>query len=60
MPVCEICKKNVKTVFKCKECAAKFCSNCGDEARDLCEDCIAFEETQDQYKLEQEIEIDTD
>lgn len=61
MPVCEICRKKVKEVFKCKECGTRFCKKCGDPARLLCKDCIEYEENvMGQYRPEQEIEIDTD
>ena len=60
MSVCEICKKKVKTVYKCKECGAKFCEKCGEKDREMCEDCIAYDATQGGYKLEQEIEIESD
>lgn len=61
MPVCEMCKKKQKKVFKCKECGSAYCEKCGNKDRELCEDCEAYEEaTQGSYKLEQEIEVGSD
>ncbi|MCW1301281.1 MAG: hypothetical protein QW507_01880 [Candidatus Nanoarchaeia archaeon] len=44
MPRCEICSNEVSKVYKCKSCGAKFCENCGDVDKLICEDCLAFEE----------------
>ncbi len=61
MPVCELCGKKVKVVYKCKACGARFCENCGDKNRLLCDDCIEYEEgAQGKYRLEQDIETDND
>jgi predicted nucleic acid binding AN1-type Zn finger protein len=58
MPVCEICGKKVKIVFKCNECGSSFCEKCGNKTRLLCQDCSEYEEqSQGSYKLEQEIEV---
>ncbi len=43
MPVCEICENNSIEVFECKKCGVKFCSKCGDSERDICEDCLDYE-----------------
>jgi len=59
MPVCEICKKKVKVVYKCKECGAKFCEKCGSKEKEMCEDCLEYEEEiLSGYKPEQEVEIE--
>jgi len=50
MGICEICENEVSRVsevFNCKECAAKFCTNCGDNDRNLCEDCLQYIEAYD-------------
>lgn len=61
MPVCELCKKKVKVTYKCKACSTRFCEKCGDKDKLSCEDCLEYEEgAQGRYKLEQEMEIDTD
>jgi len=44
MPRCEICENEVSKVYKCKSCGTRFCENCGDPEKLLCEDCLAFEE----------------
>ena len=60
MPICEICKKKKKTTFKCKECGAKHCDKCGDVDRELCLDCLRYEESM-RYELDQDVfELDTD
>lgn len=61
MPVCEICNKKQKVVFKCNECGSGFCEKCGDKTRLLCEDCVEYEDrSQGSYKLEQELEVGSD
>jgi hypothetical protein len=44
MPVCEICEKEVKVAYECKECGCKFCEDCGNAERELCDDCLSYEE----------------
>jgi len=58
LPKCDICKKNVKKLFKCKYCGAMFCENCGDYKNNICKDCKEYETAQNE-KIEVE-EIDTD
>ncbi|MCD6547291.1 MAG: hypothetical protein J7K22_01915 [Nanoarchaeota archaeon] len=53
MPKCEICGKNVKEVFKCKECGAKFCKNDGNVDALLCRYCE--EEMQEMIREEREV-----
>lgn len=50
MPKCEICEKKVKTVFRCKECSTRFCKDCGSEEREMCEDCVQYEDAQGGYE----------
>ena len=59
MPACEICENEVDEVYTCKECGSKFCANCGDPERSLCEDCLAYEEEaygEEEYEYEPEEE----
>ncbi|MBN1923739.1 MAG: hypothetical protein JW791_03180 [Nanoarchaeota archaeon] len=44
--VCEICGKKVAKVKKCTDCDSKFCENCGDEKRELCNYCIEYSEAE--------------
>ncbi len=43
MLICEICGNVVDKLYTCKSCGVKFCENCGDPERGLCEDCLAAE-----------------
>ena len=61
MAKCEICSKTVKTVYSCDECGARFCENCGDKNKLMCQDCLAYEESlKSGYRPEQEIEVEVD
>ena len=42
MPLCEICGMDVQELHDCKECQAKFCSECGNIKRGLCYDCLGW------------------
>ena len=58
MSVCQICEKKAKTSYKCKDCGSRYCSKCGDNERDLCEDCAAYGDgAMGGYRPEQEIAI---
>ena len=43
MPKCSICGKEVKEVYKCKECGAKFCKEHGNVDTEMCEDCLDYD-----------------
>lgn len=43
---CELCEREVKTLNTCQECSTKYCNECGDPARGLCQDCIDFKENE--------------
>jgi hypothetical protein len=44
MPICEICGMEVVEVTECTQCDAKFCEECGDKKRQLCYDCIGWDD----------------
>ena len=52
MPVCVICGEDSETVTKCKTCGDKFCTDCGEQEKNLCIYCVDFvelSETHDDY-----------
>lgn len=36
---CEICGYEEVSLFKCRRCGARFCSECGSPSENLCIDC---------------------
>ena len=55
MPICELCENDVSEIFDCKECGANFCAKCGDNERNLCEDCLQYIEA---YDVSREVELE--
>ena len=55
MPLCEICGMDVQELQDCKECGAKYCSECGDTKKCLCYDCLGWndEEIDEEYGEEE-------
>ncbi len=49
---CELCKCIEEELRDCKKCATVFCDNCGDKERNLCQDCLQFEE-EEKFDLEE-------
>jgi hypothetical protein len=46
MEKCSVCKEKPrkgKTLYKCKECECKFCEDCGDKEKQLCNDCLGYD-----------------
>lgn len=39
---CELCSKEVLDLFDCEICKTRFCSDCGDASRLVCNDCAGF------------------
>ena len=44
---CELCDGDFDSVERCGVCETKFCKNCGDVNRNLCNDCIEFDDASD-------------
>jgi len=44
MPRCDICGRKVKQTYRCKVCGARFCKKCGDVEREVCNDCLMYEQ----------------
>jgi len=55
MPLCEICGMDAQELHDCKECDAKYCSECGDTKKGLCYDCLGWndEEIAEEYSEEE-------
>jgi hypothetical protein len=56
MPLCEICGMDMQELHDCKECEAKFCSECGDEKKKLCYDCLGWNNEQIEEEYEEDWE----
>jgi len=41
---CDLCSKELDSMAHCSICDTKFCPDCGDYDRNLCKDCIEFED----------------
>lgn len=58
MKKCEICEKELPELFECKNCGTLFCPDCGDGERNMCEDCVAYENTYTAEDIEVEVDMD--
>jgi hypothetical protein len=54
LPVCEICGLEVAKVMECSQCGAKFCEECGDVKKNLCYDCLGWNEEDEEEELEED------
>ena len=44
---CELCSGEFEDIDRCKVCDTKYCKDCGDQERSLCNDCIDFDTASD-------------
>jgi len=52
MPLCEICEKEVETVYTCEICETEFCSECGSVKEKICFYCTDVEDEEEEEKPE--------
>ena len=52
MPVCDICGESEDSLYRCKQCGARFCEWCGSIDDKLCSNCFDEEEDDTDYKDE--------
>lgn len=57
MGKCDLCGKKKVGVCDCLSCGSKFCDYCGDIDRNVCEECVSYEE--DSIESEDDIEADS-
>jgi hypothetical protein len=48
MPICAMCGEEVEHVTRCKTCAEKFCSDCGEPEQKQCIFCLDDENPYDE------------
>jgi hypothetical protein len=47
LPICAMCGEEVEHVTRCKTCAERFCSDCGEPEQKLCIYCLEADEDDD-------------
>ncbi len=50
MPICDICGMEVAKVYRCRECGAMFCEECGDVEARICYDCLGWGEEEEEWE----------
>ena len=60
MTVCRFCGEDVEEIRACARCSRKFCSECGDFSRGVCNECLDEEDEGKEEETEKEMDAEAE